>query len=813
MIDITRLIKGEVNRIQSIVRIPLDPRQVVTRVQAKCLRKYIQFFEENRQVAVYQVLKQKGQLTEALTQIEPDLFPDPSVLNTGEPEQALPNGVFPLVAGQQVSPVFYSQYACSSSSPLLCQSLQLDGSHGVLRSLEQVECATCGFPVPLVEKVEIRSERGLYKLKDSLGQRGYGRLYRSVHAETQQPIVIKEYLLPSRYFNRAEQMSRQKTLNHLAGLSLVGNPGQDFQILSPIDVLATGMDERCYLMFDERSANPTLNQVLKQTGAWSAEQVHRLLNQLLQILEVLHSQKFQLPMGQIYSELTHGNLSLDTILIQRSDPNRLDAPFFVYLCDLALWDGICRTPLMQLPEPSIAQELRNVGYLAFYALQGGAVARDGKALDPLESANWNPLSSELKTVVRRLIGLEEAFVSALEARQTLLQIPLAALPAVRDCPEPIVEVKRRNWGKILAVGLVGLIMGVVILESIKPKSGVLATKTPILEKVKDIAPLPLGEFRYTAVQNGTWHYLLQTASLIEAGQTLEGKLKTAQPALALKFEPTASLESAFNEVRSGKAAFTVAPLTQPLPEDLDGQTVAYDGLAVFVPFSYANREQGLPNALQGTIAWEQLQKIYRGEVQNWNEFTKTALPLKPYQAENAEFSAVFEQKVLGVTNPADSPLNSVTRSSNFFELLRSVLRDFESNQTGSIGFAPWSRVVGQCSVYPLAIQGNGQPKSTTLGLSMPSWIPLQNTPASQPLVWQDGQAITPMSNLCDRKGSYRLNHKALQSGQYPLSYPIAVIYAKRNDRPIVGVKFAEMLRTKEGQKLLKQVGLVPAIEE
>ncbi len=771
MLDVKILLKGEANRVKSLFRVSLTPRQVVTKVQAKCLKRYIQFFEGNRQVAVYQLLKQKDKLADALTQIEPELFPDPSILNTGVPVQALPHGSFPLAAGQQIMPSSYAQ----------------------------------DFPTPLSEKVQIRSVRTTYTIKNCLGQRGLGRLYQAVHGDTQQPIVIKEYLLPTRYFNRAEQMRRQKSLTNLAGLSLVGSPGKDFQILSPIDVLATGVDERCYVMFDERSASPTLNQLLRQTGAWSAQQVHRLLNQLLQILDVLHGQKFQLPMGQVYSELTHGNLSLDNVLIQSRDATKLDDTFFVYICDLALWEGLCRTPLMPMPEPSIEQELRNVGYLAFYALQGQAFAIDGKALDPSDAQSWKPMSGALKTVVRRLLGLEEPFVSAMEARQAVLQIPLDALPTVHEYPDPIAEPARRNWLQILAFGVACIVLGAVILESMKPKAAVLATKTPILEKIKDIAPLPLGEFRYTSVQNGTWHYVLQTASLIESGQTLEGKLKSAQPALSLKFEPTPSLEMALNEVRSGKAAFTIAPLTQPLPEDLDGQTVAYDGLAVFVPFSYANREQGLPNALQGTIAWDQLQKIYRGDVQNWNAFTTSTLPLKPYQAENAEFSAVFEQKVLGVTNPADSPLKSVTRSPNFFELLRSVLRDFESNQTGSIGFAPWSRVVGQCSVYPLAIRGSDKPNT--------SWMPLQSTPVSQPLVWQDGESITPMSNLCDRKGSYHLNDKAFQSGQYPLSYPIVVIYAKRNDRPIVGVKFGEMLRTKEGQRLLKQVGLVPAIVE
>ena len=806
-----QFLNREVNRLKFLILAPLNPRKILTKVQAKCLKSYISFYEDGRQVAVYQVLKQKKEFQEALCQIESELFPDPSVLRSDDELQD-PHSIFPSVAGQQVLPSFYSQYACQDGCPLHCS---MSRSQTVdLRSMEDSRCGTCQFPMPLAEKVQIRTARGTYKLGEYVGVRGFGRLYWATQAETQQRLVIKEYLLPARYFNRAERTQRQKALTQLAGLSWLGSPGKDFQILTPIEVLAEGPDERCYVMFDERSANPTLNQVLKHTGAWSFDAVHRLLNQLLQILEVLHGQKFQLSTGQIYADLTHGNLTLDTVLLQGitlDETPRLDPSFYLYLCDLALWEGICRTPLMQLPDSAIDQELRNVGYLAFYALHGGAAARNGLALDPTVPEHWPTVSLGLKTIVRRLLGLEEPFGSAMEARQALLQIDQGAPPRVQEYEEAPPLKPQRNWWKYLAFGVGAIAIGTMVTQSLKPKPATLLV-IPVREKIKEVGPLPAGEFRYTAVKQGTWHYLLHTASLIESGQTLEGKLKAAQPALALKFEPSDSLEAAFNSVRSGRSAFTVAPLTQTLPEDLESQTIAYDGLAVFVPFSYANREQGLPHALTGAIGWEQLQMIYRGDVQNWNALSQSNLPLKRYQADNLEYTAVFEQKLLGITNPAESPLMQVARTPNFFELLRSVLRDFESNQTGSIGFAPWSRVVGQCSVYPLAIHPPSQP-TNHLGVSIPTWLPVQTEPPIQPLVWQDGETITPMSNLCDRKGSYRLNDHAFQSGQYPLSYPIAVIYAKRNDRPPIGIKFAEMLRTKEGQQLLKQAGLVPAIVE
>jgi hypothetical protein len=39
-------------------------------------------------------------------------------------------------------------------------------------------------------------------------------------------------------------------------------------------------------------------------------------------------------------------------------------------------------------------------------------------------------------------------------------------------------------------------------------------------------------------------------------------------------------------------------------------------------------------------------------------------------------------------------------------MLRTVIRDFEVEQVGGVGFAPLSQISGQCSIYPLGLTGS-----------------------------------------------------------------------------------------------------------
>jgi hypothetical protein len=123
-------------------------------------------------------------------------------------------------------------------------------------------------------------------------------------------------------------------------------------------------------------------------------------------------------------------------------------------------------------------------------------------------------------------------------------------------------------------------------------------------------------------------------------------------------------------------------------------------------------------------------------------------------------------------------------------MLRRIINDFEDNgdfPIGRIGLLPLSQVKGQCSVYPLAIRGKR-------GTVQPWLI--------------DGKPITPGLDLCHRKGDYQPDVEAFKNRRYALAYPVAVVYPNDNRRSAVGKKFAELMLTQEGQKLISDAGLV-----
>ena len=253
--------------------------------------------------------------------------------------------------------------------------------------------------------------------------------------------------------------------------------------------------------------------------------------------------------------------------------------------------------------------------------------------------------------------------------------------------------------------------------------------------------------------------------------------------------------------------------------------IAYDALVVFVPFSYHERQNGLPQGLNGQITIHELRRLYTGDIHNWQELGGPDLPVQRYIPLNADAIHVFEQKVLKSEeaiakfrqNLPQHP--SHTADDSFVErqvplthgktpiqeetlpMLRQMLRDFEVGTSGGIGFAPLSQVFGQCSVYPLAIRTPGQT-------------------AVQPIMQteQDGSnsPITPAIDLCEDKGRYEPNIAVLQpqlepSLIYPLAYPLAVIYPRDNSRPAIGQAFVELIKTKESQALLSKTGLVPLV--
>lgn len=684
----------------------------------------------------------------------------------------------------------YQQYRCTQGDPLRCRETS-----------KTLHCETCKFPTQLPQQSRIAGQLGQYQIEHWIDRQGMARVYAATQTETKQAIALKEYIFPDQYFNSTDRYRQKDTFKRLSGLTLADGRSQDARFLCPIETIADPTTERCYLIFDDRYHFPTLKAYLSETGAMPAKLVQQILNQILQTLELLHVQRFRLPAGQLQAGMAHGNLRLDTIRVAQQDdslglipPTSHASPtLFLYLSDLALWEDLSVPPFIKLPPRTVASDLVAVGQIGFYLLLGGQFDAAGKPFDPGSPEHWMNVEPAFKHWLLRSLEIESPFESAAIARQALLDLASEqqiAKASAQLAPEP--KDRMPKWVLPL-LGLVGVMALGVMAWRFLPKAESAATQSPEAPAPCCInaVSIPQGQFKYTAVKNGTWSYVLQQPDLIEQGQTLEAKLKAAQPKLQLALELSDSIDQAVQKVQARTVDFAIAPLPPNQSADLEYQAIAYDGLAVVVAFSYVERQQGLPSQLNGQLHLDQLKQIYQAKVSNWQELGGSALPIKLYAPTDVEAVQLFENRVLqGKKLPSQDAISGqgVTQQSHF-PMLRSILRDFEEGRTGGIGFAPLSKVFGQCAVYPLAIQTK-EHKAIQL-LKLPQ------------------EPIRPSTDLCNQKGSYSANREVMRSQQYPLTYPIVVIYSKDNDRSKIGAKFAEILKTQEGQKLLAQTGLVP----
>jgi hypothetical protein len=640
----------------------------------------------------------------------------------------------------------------------------------------------------LLLRSEIRGIQGYYQATEYLGPRGNGHLFGAIETVSKQPVVVKEFLLRETDFSKAEALYRQSSFQRLAGLQLADGRLQDFRLVQPIEAIADREAcERCFLVTPEIDRAPTLRQQVGRLGALPAEQVQDLLSQVLQSLDFLHRQTFHLPSGALQLGVIHGNLSLDSLLWVESESQP-----YLYLCDLLLWEQYFdpQIPLgrsTQATAETIQIDLRAVGTVG-YALLRGATSDSPPAMEASKSLPQPGLDPALRLI---LDGLQTSkFDSAETARRELMRLAQRSPTLLTPVAATIsTETSHRPGWPLLLLGLLGLLAGGLLLlprwrtTQAKP----LAAAPVATCCLAEVSAIPAGEFRYTSVQAGTWWTVLQQRNLLQPGQGITKRLALSQPKLSLRYVPADSLEQVFAQVRSGAADFAVMPLVAPLPSDLSAQEIAYDGLVAVVSFSYANRKQGLPTALKGQLTLAQVQHLFTQSATQWDAFGGPPLPVRRYLANNPEVEALFEQRVL--QGRALKTLPMVIQQPAL-ELLRQVIRDFEEQSIGSIGITALSDMWGQCSVYPLAL---GQ-------------TPLKTV---QPLVLSNGNAITPETDLCDRKGAYAPDPNRFTTGAYELSYPLWVVYPRDNRRSQMGQKFVELMRTVEGQQLLRAAGLVP----
>jgi ABC-type phosphate transport system substrate-binding protein len=688
----------------------------------------------------------------------------------------------PLLQGVFSVTILYKEYKCSRNAPLSCDR--------PLQTSQEVPgakfCLECGFPATLARNAEIKGSRGTYQVIDFLGMRGLGRLYSGIHMTDGQPVVIKEYLLPSRCFNDEETRQRKETFKRVAGVSLADGRNQNFRLIHPSEAIASSLGEGCYLIMKGVEASQTLSEYLMSNGAMDATQGREVLNQALQTLQFLHTQKLRLPSNQVQQGMAHGNLSLDSILIQVEKNQQ----FYIYLCDLAVWESLFEPPTVQPSKPQPQQDLAALGLVAFYLGVGGTVDRtSGKPLNPKDIEQFPNSDTHLKQFVNRLIGLNAPFENALSARKELLQLPKAGQSSsLAASKEP--EEKEKGWRKpwiflgILALLLLGGGIWYFLKRasiSQKPEYGQWSS---LLPHFFDVADVPIGEFPYTGEKDSTWSFIL--GSRPESDRTLEEIFSKPKPDITLSYQPSSEPIETVRNCKTQPCKANFAMTSFKLDGELESKPIAYDGLLVFVAHSQKN--SNLPSSLQGKITLEQLRKIYTGEIKNWQELGGPNLLIKPYAPTEPEAVRQFQQKILQDDPQLIASYKVVTQpyTEKTEKTIQGIVSEFDEGRSGIISFGILSKTWNQCNAYPLAI---GE---------------------IQPLLGSNGQKINPGVNLCNK--GYSLDVEAFKpdkTGHYPLSYSLFVVYPKNNSLPAVGSKFAEMLTTRQGQCLIKKAGLVP----
>jgi hypothetical protein len=712
----------------------------------------------------------------------------------------------------------YPEYKCLHSNPLSCENPQKT----LQESPKAKFCSKCGFPVPLAPRQEIRGRRGTYRISHALGKRGLGRLYAAVGSDNQ-PVVIKEYLLPSRSFPSLEDIQqRQATFTSIAALGAADGRSQDFRLIPTWEAIPDQQDRRCYLVTRGTiAAAPTLSTYLSDKGPMHSESVRRLLDQVLQTLEFLHGQRFQFGMGQIRQGLVHGGLSLDSLLI--APPNQ---DFFTYVCDLALWEYLFdpMTTTTRNDPPSV--DLVALGHVGFYLLVGRSTDRStGQFFDPRDPQQWpQDVDPPTKDFILRLIGFHPPFEGATVARQTLWQLPPVGFQVNEEVLSQTTEEDEKGKARFLGIpiwvwisALVALLgsVGFLVWSLFGPKPQKAAEVSgPPLITIDKIAGVPAGEFGYTTEKPGSAYYSLlelKSTNPLDQGKNLTEQLLTFFPELELIHESVDSTKTALEKVSDESAAFAAVSISEyPKNKGLEQFNVsylnefnrydiAYDGLFVYVPFLFDR--SALPRSLKGQISFAQLRNLYTGKIRNWKEIGGPDREVQLYVPTEAESIRLFEERVLG-DQVAIEDFQALVKDGTINqeetrETMKHLRSDFENRSVGGISFGLAAKVFGDCNVYPLALQGQ------------------ENTSAVQSIKLEIDNRIfemKPNTDLCNLKGSYVLDEDQFRTGKYPLAYPLSVISLRTNqsdDQYRIGRKFAEMLRTKEGQCLLRRANLSP----
>lgn len=728
------------------------------------------------------------------------------------------------------------------------------------------------YPLPLNKKLK-GTWGSHYCLTKNLQQNSWRYLYEGNQEYSDEILWIYAYKLSRENFSPSEIGERQKSFEQLMSVNSKLGHDRDFRILKIEDIFVDYQQKNCDYCYLIAKAIPnayTLSEYLQHnSGSIAPLQIKQILQQVLQSLKYLHY-AYRVYWSNDDSEqgMCHGNLNLDSLWLRVITQNKLNSTpqFFVYLTNFALWEHLFSPNINQIATSSEdlgnkKNDLKDLGWVTFSLLTGYCIDPKDPPdnIDPQDTEHWSRQTNIFKPYVLRLLGRgsEPSFKTIGEAEIELKKLDLNT-QVIRDNPqtnsttdEIVTEKQNLSVGNakkfhfliacFLALGGVLFFVFWLLDNWLKPSPSPIFCPVGecTLRDINDVFVLKGQKIRYAVETSSSWNQVINSSLSVTFEDVLEKKVlglnlvrefprvkvpKTLNELIKDEdFQdfspkvPNLKIERIIQELQAKNLDFALVQLTSKQSElwleDFDFEVVGFDAIAILVAFSDANRDQNIPNRLNGEITLSQLRKIFVGKsINSSNEIQFEPLVMSvDKKGDNLNIS---RDKSIAMDSVVEdfkqlAFLPSIEMSNQVDNIYEHLLTNFELEDTPSyiigIGFDRLSNVFSQCSVYPLAIRSGNVVSSL--------------------IVESDGHAITPYTDLCYDRGSYWANSDSFpvndkqrldRDNAYPLATELAVVYPKcpvdevQSEKPCnAGQAFAQMLKTVEGQYLLSEMNLVP----
>ncbi|NET15883.1 MAG: protein kinase family protein, partial [Okeania sp. SIO1H6] len=618
----------------------------------------------------------------------------------------------------------------------------------------------------LLRDYEIRDNFGRrYKIGQCLSHSAQVRQYEATPtAQQKQQVLIQEFLTRSSY-DRLPVVTYQnvkvKEFRLLLPIDVIKDYYEDNQ-----------QDIRWYLILEKIPNSLTLREYINQRyQPLTPIQFSKILQQILQTLEFLHNCYEIHFLGKIRKGIGHGNLNLDSLLVviyaSQFASNEEDEELRIYVSRLALWEQLIDNLDSKLEDRYLSKkvfekDLKDLGKVSYF-LSGGTQE------DPAQDLEWHQYCHpEIKNFTVQLYS--GSFQSAAQAHRELLKLPLDSKvdspQSVLDENENFVETSQRSW----IIPIILILMALLafgsffggLLDSL-PSSKTSKTEPNVTQKTRTLKSLEevnipsflIGK-RISYGADERWNIALKTPIAYGRNQQFSKHLNLLSQILfnshspdSFDFSHTESKEGTKEEKKERlentiisnleKYKFIVTSLfddeLQLLKnsKQLEIEIIAYDGLFAYVAFSDVQRKGNLPKLLSGKISLKSLKKLYSNQsltlkelgisdsannqetdsVNNQKNVKRSPICYKTTE-EVFLVTSLFENLVLKNAQERNNFVNLINEDKNtciktgYSKGTARALAEFEQGGQAVIGIDLFSKVFNQCSVYPLAIVGEGK---------------------------------------------------------------------------------------------------------